>query len=373
MSITSITRIQHRRGLKTDLPTALAEGEIGLCLDTREMFIGNSEGFGFNTQILTEWSDNTTIIKNKFAPVNTTLSSSIVRSIGNILNDFASIKDFGAVGDGITDDTQAINNAIAELFYAETDLDPIDLPKHIVLYFPPGVYLVSQSILLYPYVSIIGAGIDKTIIRAITSTTQTHIIETVDSIGETGANIGLSGYYPKNILVSNLTLDTNSNNINIANMTRYQFCKFKTVKFKGSYQLGEGLLNNLYAVSLNSIGNTGVTNTMDFIDCVFTNITYCCYSDDPVKFTSFTRCTFTECWAGVTLGLNANYSGPFFTTLNQCRFYNIDENAISVISTNPGAVSMSCQFLSCNMLTGVSPIYWAPGTVDNDSIGDVFA
>ena len=373
MAITSISRIQHRRGLKTDLPSRLAEGEIGWCLDTREMFIGNGEGFGFNTQILTEWSDNDQIIKYKFEPPNTTLSKSVIRSIGNKLDDIVSIKDFGVLGNASANDTSAINAAIAELFYAEIDLDPVDIPKHVSLYFPPGIYYISESLLLYPYVSIIGAGIDRTIIRCVSSTNQTCMLETADSIGNTGTNIGLIGYYPKQILISNLTLDTNSNNISIANMTRYQFCRFDSVKFVGSYQLGEGLSNNLYAVSLNSIGNTGVTSTIDFTDCIFTNFTYCCYSDDPVKFTSFTRCTFTQSWAGITLGLNANYSGPFFTTLNQCRFYDLDENAITVLSTNPGAVSTTCQFINCNMLSGSSPIFWGPGTVDNDSIGDVFA
>ena len=184
-------------------------------------------------------------------------------------------------------------------------------------------------------------------------------------------NIGLTGYYPKHITISEMTFDTNNNYINIIDMVRYQHCKFDTVKFKGAYQLGDGLTNSLYAVGLQSIGNTGITHTIDFIGCIFTNVTYCVYSDDPVKFTGFTRCTFTQCWSGITLGLVANFNGPYFTTLNQCRFYDIDEYAIAVYGTNPGEVSTQCQYMNCNLMSGLTPVYWGPGTTDNDSIGDV--
>ena len=37
---TTYTRIKNRRGLKIDLPQPLADGEIGLATDTREVYIG---------------------------------------------------------------------------------------------------------------------------------------------------------------------------------------------------------------------------------------------------------------------------------------------------------------------------------------------
>ena len=40
MPIVNISRIQHRRGLKTDLPQ-LAAGELGWVVDEQKLYIGN--------------------------------------------------------------------------------------------------------------------------------------------------------------------------------------------------------------------------------------------------------------------------------------------------------------------------------------------
>lgn len=58
-------------------------------------------------------------------------SGATTRTIQDKLRDAISVKDFGAVGDGVTDDTAAITAAAAALQNGET------------LYFPEGTYLVS--------------------------------------------------------------------------------------------------------------------------------------------------------------------------------------------------------------------------------------
>jgi len=66
------------------------------------------------------------------------------------------VKDFGAAGDGVTDDTAAINNAIssggrcAPGSCASTTVTPA------VVYFPPGVYMINGSIIDYYYTQLIG-------------------------------------------------------------------------------------------------------------------------------------------------------------------------------------------------------------------------
>ncbi len=57
------------------------------------------------------------------------------------MNDWLNVQDFGAVGDGIHDDTKSITEAIAAANQAmDTSV------RHKVIYFPPGTYCVSQSI-----------------------------------------------------------------------------------------------------------------------------------------------------------------------------------------------------------------------------------
>lgn len=72
MAIVQISRITNRRGLQQDLPQ-LAPGELGWCLDTRLLFIGNgtleegSPAIG-NTEVLTEFSDIKRLVENLSGP-----------------------------------------------------------------------------------------------------------------------------------------------------------------------------------------------------------------------------------------------------------------------------------------------------------------
>lgn len=66
---------------------------------------------------------------------------------------FRNVKDFGAVGDGSTDDTEAINRAAAAFSISNTE----DLrcgedcgsttTLSAVVYFPPGDYVISSPII----------------------------------------------------------------------------------------------------------------------------------------------------------------------------------------------------------------------------------
>ena len=102
MAITSISRIQHRRGRAnsgTGLPQ-LASGEIGWAIDTQELYIGNgavSEGAPYvgNTRILTQHD-----IENLNTP------SSIFGQLTYVYKSSGAILDYYIInGTGYTDGT----------------------------------------------------------------------------------------------------------------------------------------------------------------------------------------------------------------------------------------------------------------------------
>jgi hypothetical protein len=233
MPIIQISQIKHRRGLRNDLPKSLEEGEIGLTLDTGEVFIGtpnfppaierkNKNEFPFgNTQILTEWSDN---VKNllrykyldrniefkelsaEFVPVssraipsleyNTGISAkniTIVRKLQEKLDEYVSVKDYGASGDGIFEslmlsanydwsktptnakmnaETAALRRAILDVYNTNTDKSRKYGFHPKKLHFPAGIYHINDSLPIPPYSHWIGEGKGNTFIALTSSITN---------------------------------------------------------------------------------------------------------------------------------------------------------------------------------------------------------
>jgi hypothetical protein len=68
---------------------------------------------------------------------------------------FRNVKDYGAKGDGVTDDTAAINKAISEGGRCGADCGSSTVVPAVV-YFPKGTYLVSSSIVQYYNTQLLG-------------------------------------------------------------------------------------------------------------------------------------------------------------------------------------------------------------------------
>ncbi|KIK63593.1 glycoside hydrolase family 55 protein [Collybiopsis luxurians FD-317 M1] len=69
---------------------------------------------------------------------------------------FRNVKDFGAKGDGVTDDTAAINNAISSGSRCGGGSCPSSTLTPALVFFPQGTYLVSSPIIPYYYTQLIG-------------------------------------------------------------------------------------------------------------------------------------------------------------------------------------------------------------------------
>ncbi|KAJ5482994.1 Glucan 1-3-beta-glucosidase [Penicillium diatomitis] len=69
---------------------------------------------------------------------------------------FRNVKDYGAVGDGVTDDTAAINAAISDGGRSGPASRVTTTTTPAIVYFPAGTYLISSSIIDYYFTQLIG-------------------------------------------------------------------------------------------------------------------------------------------------------------------------------------------------------------------------
>jgi len=187
MAVVQISRIQIRRGQEntgTGLPQ-LASGELAWAIDTQQLYIGNgsvAEGAPAvgNTKILTQNDLSAQgnllallqyVYKTNDTTVSTgpTVNSPISRSLQLRLDDFITTREFGVVGDGVTDDTDALQRAIDQLFLNSAGKASADsasgASRRIVLEIPGGVYVTSRPLYIPSYATIKGAGEEKTIIQ----------------------------------------------------------------------------------------------------------------------------------------------------------------------------------------------------------------
>jgi len=198
MAILQISRIQHRRGLQQDLPQ-LASAELGWSIDQRRLYIGNgtveegapTEGV---TELLTEHSDLFSFLgfyTFKGLSAGFTVETGpdplhpVVRTLQDKLDDYVSVKDFGAKGDGFTDDTAAIQRAIDRV-YAGNQLTLLE-NKHRTINFPAGTYIISDTLNLPPYSRLQGEGKNTTVI---TSTMAKPLMRLVDEFYQYGTSFG---------------------------------------------------------------------------------------------------------------------------------------------------------------------------------------
>ena len=186
MAVVQISRIQVRRGKANDgtgFPQ-LASGELGWAIDSQQLYIGNgavSEGSPAvgNTRILTQTDLSGTsnllqqlqhIYKVDDVSVVTgpSANSPVQRTLQARLDDSVSTIDFGTAGDGITDDTAAIQRAINQLFLNATtpaySNTVSGASKRVILQMPAGQFNTSSTIYIPSYASLVGAGADKTVL-----------------------------------------------------------------------------------------------------------------------------------------------------------------------------------------------------------------
>ena len=327
MAIVQVSQITNRKGLQENLPQ-LAGAELGWAVDSRRLFIGNGtleEGAPVigNTEILTEFSDIVATSPYTYsddvvgyaAQTGPTPSDPVVRTVQAKLDDFASVRDFGATGDGLTDDTAAINRALYQLYCREANTQ-----VRRTLYFPAGTYVVTETIIIPTYAKLVGEGADCTIIQLAESVDISSLTAYVarfgDSLQQTGVNIGNNGATPpQNIEISSMTFQS----LVITDVFLVQDatqCYFDSVNFIGPFRIVDiinpafdpGGADDIAGVRFASTNTLACTQiTLD--KCAFEGVAYGINTDQQIQSVTVSNSNFLRLWQGIVLGTGTVVNG----------------------------------------------------------------
>lgn len=394
MAIVQVSRITNRKGLTENLPQ-LAGAELGWCVDSRRLFIGNGtleEGAPIigNTEILTEFSDVIALSPYTYkdtavgyaAQTGPTPSDPVVRTVQQKLDDFADVRDFGAVGDGVADDTAAINRALYELYCRETNTQ-----IRRSLFFPAGTYRITETIIIPTYAKLMGEGADCTIIYLDDSVDISSLTEYVarfgDSLQQTGTSIGNSGATPpQNIEISSMSFQTGPET-DVFLVEDATECYFDSVNFVGPLTSSSIVQYVNFGPSLPDIAGVRfastpvlITNMITFDKCRFTGLSYGISTDEQINSVTVSNGKFDTLYQGVVLGAGTPVNGgPTGFRAVGNMFDNVFAEGIIYDDISLNASAHNVFYDVANEFQGVgSPSYSIIvfGQDDNVSIADLF-
>jgi len=313
LAIVQISQITNRKGLAENLPQ-LAGAEFGWSTDTRQLWIGNGtleDGAPVigNTEILTEFSDilnfSTTYTYKGLAAgyavqTGPTAGTPIDLSLQSWLDQFASVLDFGAVGDGSTDCTDAINRALYQLYCRE-----VNPQIRRSLFFPAGVYKVTGTINIPPYATLYGEGADNSVISLASG--AAYAAQTADSLQQTGVNIGSGGTTPpQDITITNLGFQSADPTASVFLVGQATNCRFLNVGFNGPLTTTD-LTVNTYATKAVDFYTTAAYSCEQIVfdGCMFDGTVYGINTNDEVRGVTVSNSQFNTLYQGVVLGTSA--------------------------------------------------------------------
>ena len=429
MAIVQISRITARKGLQVDLPQPLAGAELGWAVDDRRLFIGNGtleEGAPAvgNTEILTEYSDilgfaDQYTYKGDAAgytvQTGATSGTPVSQSIQSRLDSYAVITDFGAVGDGSTDDTAAINRALAQLYTVQNNTQ-----VRRSLFFPAGTYIVTDTIVIPSFARMYGEGANSSIISfnvqnwaANTAYAQgvlvyyttnglyyrsivpvpvglagfpsglplywtpeslpSYIAQTADAQGNTGVDILLA---PQNIEVTGMAFQTNQLNTGIL-IEKSKNCSFSNVDVFGPLTTADLTVStdNTKAIDWSSTSSLPCTQIV-FDNCRFSGFTYGINTAQQINGAVISNGQFDIMYQGVVLGgVTPVNGGATGVRVVHNLFDDIYEEGIFINGVSLNASGYNIFYDVGNHFNGTTSPSSAVITIDainNISIGDMF-
>ena len=364
MAVVQISKIQVRRGKKyspTGVPQ-LSSGELAWAVDSQELFIGNgsvAEGAPEvnNTKILTE-HDNLLDLLGGYRFANDPLNSfpySVSRSMQSKLDETVSVKDFGAIGNGIDDDTAAFQLALEHLF---RNTNTKYFKKLLV---PTGRYLINSDLYIPTNTILVGESAIGSVLVLATSTVYFENIN-----GDRAGDVTWqSGTMPVNVLISNLTFDTTTGTVDITGLNS---SKFDNVIFQGGYvSLGDPITSP--AVIFTNAASGTRTNYINFTDCKFSHVDVGVKMEQLAALETiikFVNCEFSVSGRGAWIqGVNNQKN---LWTFDECRFNEIAREGVWS-EHGVGTKVNQCSFIRCGNGNNGDTIPYTP-IVRFDQNGD---
>jgi hypothetical protein len=429
VAIVQISRITARKGLQVDLPQPLAGAELGWAVDDRRLFIGNGtleEGAPAvgNTEILTEYSDILGFADQYTyqgdaagytVQTGATSGTPVSQSLQSRLDSYAVITDFGATGDGSTDDTAAINRALAQLYTVQNNTQ-----VRRSLFFPAGTYIVTDTIVIPSFARLYGEGANSSIISfniqnwaANTAYTQgvlvyyvtnglyyrsiapvpaglaglppsltaywaaeslpSYIAQTADAQGNTGSNILIA---PQNIEVTDMAFETNKLNTGIL-IEKAKNCAFNNVSVVGPLLEANLTVSTAGTKAIDWTSTSSLPCTQIVFDnCRFSGFTYAVNTAQQINSAVITNGQIDHVYQGIVLGgaspVNGGATG---VRISNNVFDTIYEEGIYINGVSLNASGYNIFYDVGNHFNGTtspaSPVITIDA-INNVSVGDMF-
>jgi len=350
MAVVQISRIQIRRGQKnqgTGLPQ-LASGELAWAIDTQELYIGNgavSEGAPNvgNTKILTV-ADNILDIageytyKNGSATIQTgsDINYPIQVSLQERLDERVTCQSFGILSDGL-DQSSNIQRAIDMLYINNVTSG---VASRVDLEFLPGIYNFNTTIFLPSYVSIKGAGRQKTIFNFQGEGTAFRFINDTSTMTSRSAiNTTTYNNQPKFCRLEGFTLNLNEPDVEGIRLDAVRDSVFTDVEIVGTFGDSAGdstVSGGGHGFSLNALSSLVTCQRNRFVSCRMERLEFGIYAKQDITNNTIYDCEFIDSRHGIDFGTGANLTstgeqyGPRRNNIINCYFDDIERYGIRI-------------------------------------------
>lgn len=337
----------------------------------------------------------TLIPKFDFKDGGLTPAGAVNRPINEKLQETISVKDFGATGDGATDDTTAVLNAL-------------DYVKTIngILYFPNGNYIVQQAMQLDSGITVKGDGLASTTITRTSNTAETidgHSVKAVfyvtggwnhiTDLNITGVNGSTTGNVTGILFGYNIAAKGSVKNVAINYMlhavnevTGVFLTTFENVQavscgygfyFDSSNQKTSLTLTGCYCANTGPAYVFEYTNYSTIIDCAADNCNWGTLPANPygsgfgvdndprgVYYFNVSDMTITDCGAEGCYGNGVIFAANTQLTINNIFSYGCSSTYLPDYATYPnyavGPIQLSAASNKITYLNGFHSVWTNP-------------